>query len=203
MSDQPEYMPVRHHEGSVAGSGERMRIAPLRWYGFSTGGGRFVVRTDPRSALRAAVAQLQAVGFALGDETFQRRLTESGSKWLAQDLRLGNIKESWKRGFISWVVEDTGLEFFRRFWRGAAPTLVVAAARETASGTELVIYPHTSWRGGSDQNDAAPLMRTTLAALADHFSNSGALISFEKLRGIKNDGSPASQAVVRAMLGWR
>ncbi|MCR2792891.1 hypothetical protein NQ156_07430 [Microbacterium sp. zg.Y625] len=203
MSDQPEYVPVRHHEVSVAGSGEQMRIAPVGWYSFTSGGGRFVVRTDPQAAMQIAVAQLQAVGFALGDGTFQRLLHESGSEWLAQDLRLGEIKRSWKRGVVAWLVEDTGLEFFRPFWRGATPTLVVASARATPAGTELVIYPHGSILGGSDANDAGPLIRTTLAALNDHFSKTGTLVSAERMRGIKNDGSPASQAVVRDLLGWR
>lgn len=203
MAEEQAPVPVTRHDITTSGAGEDTRIAPAGWYSFTSGGGRFVVRTDAQAAMQAAVAQLQAVGFAIGDGTFQRLLTESGSEWLAQDLRLGEIKRSWKRGVVAWLVEDTGLEFFRPFWRGATPTLVVSAARATPAGTELVIYPHVSILGGSDANDAGPLMRTTLMALHDHFSSGETLISFERLRGIKNDGSPASQAVVRDLLGWR
>ncbi len=203
MAEEEAPAPVTRRDIANAGAGEQMQIAPAGWYSFTTGGGRFVVRTDPQAAMQAAVAQLQAVGFALGDDTFQRLLTESGSEWLAQDLRLGAIKRSWKRGVVAWLVEGTGLEFFRPFWRGATPTLVVASARATPVGTELVIYPHVSILGGSDANDAGPLIRTTLAALNDHFSTTGTLVSSERMQGIKNDGSPASQAVVRDLLGWR
>ena len=203
MPAERDHAPVQRHDITTSGHGEQMRVAPVRWPGFAWGGGRFFVRTDAASAMRVAVAQLQAVGFALGDDTFQRLLAAEGSEWLAQDLRLGNIRESRKRDLIVWLVEDTGLEFFRRFWRGATPTLVVAAARETPRGTELVLYPHASVRGGSYQDDASPLMRTSLMALTDHFAGNGTLISSEKLHGIKNDGSPASQAIVRKLLGWR
>ncbi|MDL5350368.1 hypothetical protein [Microbacterium sp. zg-YB36] len=203
MPDERAFEPVTRRNINTAGAGEEMRIAPIGRHGFTSGGGRFVVRTDPGTVMEVAVAQLQAVGFALGDDTFQRLLTESGSEWLAQDLRLGDIKRSRKRGLIAWAVEDTGLEFFRRFWRGATPTLVVASARATPAGAELVIFPHASTRGGPGGNDAGPLIRTTLAVLNDHFSDAGTLVSFERMRGIKNDGSPASQAVVRDLLGWR
>lgn len=180
-----------------------MRIAPARWSGFSFGGGRFIVTIDPRAALDAAVEHLHAVGFDAGDDTFQRLLSDGGSEWLAQDLRIGDIKQSWKRSFIAWAVEDTGLEFFKPFWRGVTPSLVVACTRTTDAGTELVIYPHDSIKGGSDRTDSRPLVSEALQTLERRFSEAGQLISFERMRGIKNDGSPASQKVVRDLLGWR
>lgn len=188
---------------TARGDGADMRIAPVRWNGLTRGGARFVVRIDPAAALSAAVDRLQEEGFAPGDDTFRRRLQSEGSEWLAQDLRLGDVRKSWKRGIIAGLVEDTGLEFFPRFWRGATPTLVVACARATSDGTELVVYPHVSIRGGSDSNDAYPLVRRAVTALDERFAAEGVLVSREKLLGIKNDGSPASQKVVKQLLGWR
>lgn len=180
-----------------------MRVAPARWTGFSFGGGRFILTIDPRSALNIAVEHLHATGFDKGDDTFQRILSEAGSEWLAQDLRIGDIKKSWKRGLLAWAVEDTGLEFFKPFWRGVTPSLVVACTRPIDAGTELVIYPHDSIKGGSDRTDSRPLVREALHTLEHRFAEAGQLVSFERMRGIKNDGSPASQKVVRDLLGWR
>ncbi|WP_159500006.1 hypothetical protein [Microbacterium sp. 18062] len=66
-----------------------------------------------------------------------------------------------------------------------------------------MIYPHVSTIGGSDQKDTNPLMRQALAALDEEFARTDVLVSRETIRSIKNDGSPASQAVVREMLDWR
>ncbi len=104
---------------------------------------------------------------------------------------------------LEFFTEGTGLEFFPRFWRGATPTLVVAAARSVGDASELVIYPHYSTRGGSYANDAAPLLRRTVTEIADLYRSRNRLVSSEKLLSLKNDGSPASQAVVREVLGWR
>ena len=185
------------------GAGADMRIAPIRWNGLTRGGARFIVRTDPASALGAAVSRLRDQGLAVGDATFQDALRRSGSEWLAQDLRLGEVRKSWKRGIIADLIEDTGLEFFPRFWRGATPTLVVASARAAPDGAEVVVFPHLSMLGGSDRNDSGPLVRKALAALDEEFTRAGVLVSRETLRAIKNDGSPASQKVVRDLLGWR
>ena len=168
----------------------------------SSGASRFVVTLDPREALDLAVQRLASHGFAVGDATFQARLRESGSEWLAQDVRLGDVRTSWKKGIVAWLADGTGLDFFPRFWRGATPTLVVACSRATPQGTELVIFPHVSIRGGSDSNDAYPLVRRAVSDLDDDFIRRGVLVAKEKLRGIKNDGSPASQRVVKELLGW-
>lgn len=180
-----------------------MRVAPFGGTGVSFGGGRFLVTVDERAALEAAVEHLRTAGFASGDDTFQRLLSETGSEWVAQDLRVGDVKKSWKQSFIAWAAEDTVLEFFRPFWRPVTPSLVVACARASDAGSELVIYPHDSIKGGSDRGDSRRLVQGALQSLKERFSAAGQLVSLERMRGIKNDGSPASQKVVRDLLGWR
>ncbi|MDU0346098.1 hypothetical protein RWH44_10330 [Microbacterium sp. KSW2-29] len=162
-----------------------------------------LVRDEPAAAVRRAVDALIAAGFSDGGDAFATAIQESGSEWVARDVRLGDVAKSWKRGVVEFFAEGTGLEFFPKFWRGATPTVVVACARRTTKGAELLVYPHYSVRGGADRNDAAPLVRRAVQGLSDAYEGSGALISSEKLLSIKNDGSPASQAVVREVLGWR
>ena len=71
------------------------------------------------------------------------------------------------------------------------------------NGAELVIASHVSVRGASDSNDAAPLLRSVWDGLEERFRADGVFVSREKLWRIENDGSPASQKVVRELLGWR
>lgn len=185
------------------GSGEDAHVGPVRWNGLTRGGARLVVRDDPESVVRRARDALVAAGFTDGGESFSTAIRESASEWVAQDVRLGDVARSWKRGVVEFFAEGTGLELFPKFWRGASPTVVVACARRTPEGSELVIYPHYSIRGGADRNDAAPLVRRAVQDVSDAYAASGALLSSAKLLSIKNDGSPASQAVVREVLGWR
>ncbi len=187
----------------MRGSGEDAHVGPVRWNGLTRGGARMLVRDEPSTAVRRATDALIAEGFSDGGDTFATAIRESGSEWTAHDVRLGDVAKSWKRGVVEFFAEGTGLEFFPKFWRGATPTVVVACARRTAEGTELLVYPHYSIRGGADRNDAAPLIRQAVQSLSDAYGASGALVSSEKLLSIKNDGSPASQAVVREVLGWR
>lgn len=187
----------------MRGSGEDAHVGPVRWNGLTRGGAKLLVRDEPDSVVRRARDALVAAGFADGGESFAAAIRESGSEWVARDVRLGDVAKSWKRGVVEFFAEGTGLEFFPKFWRGATPTVVVACARRTPEGSELVIYPHYSIRGGADRNDAAPLVRRAVQDLSDAFAAAGTLISSEKVLSIKNDGSPASQAVVREVLGWR
>lgn len=183
--------------------GEDAHVAPLRWNGIDPGGARLVVNEDPVDLLRTAVDVLVRSGFVDGGDAFANAIGQLGSEWVARDVRLGDITQSRKRSVLEFFTEGTGLEFFPRFWRGATPTLVVAAARSVGDASELVIYPHYSTRGGSYANDAAPLLRRTVTEIADLYRSRNRLVSSEKLLSLKNDGSPASQAVVREVLGWR
>lgn len=186
----------------MRGKGGDARVTPVRWNGLSSGASRFFVTVSPQEAVSAAAAQLAAEGFTNRGDEFDQKLRAAGSEWVAQDLLLGDIRKSWKQGLVAWVADGVGLDLFPAFWRPVTPTLVVACARSVPEGTELVIYPHVSIRGGADSNDAFPLVRRAVAALEERFTGQGAFISREKMRGIKNDGSPASQKVVKDLLGW-
>ncbi|MDQ1178030.1 hypothetical protein [Microbacterium sp. SORGH_AS_0421] len=187
----------------MRGFGEDAHVGPVRWNGLTRGGARMLVHDDPASTVRRATDALIAAGFSDGGDTFATAIRDSGSEWVARDVRLGDIAKSRKRGVVEFFADGTGFDFFPRFWRGATPTVVVACARRTPEGAELIVYPHYSVRGGADRNDAAPLVRRAVEGLSNAYSASGALIFSEKLLSIKNDGSPASQAVVREVLGWR
>ncbi|MDY0829502.1 hypothetical protein SK224_10265 [Microbacterium sp. BG28] len=164
---------------------------------------RFLIQTDAASALEVARCDLVAQGFAAGGSGFGERVAQSGSEWIAHDLYLGDVGISRKRGVLTWLLEDTGLELIVPFRRPATPTLIVACARPTQGGAELVIASHVSVRGASESNDAAPLLRSVWNRLEERFRAEGVLVSREKLWQIENDGSPASQKVVRDLLGWR
>jgi hypothetical protein len=162
-----------------------------------------MVSADAQSAVDAAVESLVAQGFTRGSEEFSQKLRASGSEWVAQDVRLGDVKKSRAQELKSWVADGFGLELLPAFWRPVTPTLVVACARVTDQGTELIVYPHKSTRGSAPRNDAFPHLRAAMAALESGFAAQGGLISREAMFGIKNDGSPASQKVVKELLGWR
>lgn len=187
----------------MRGRGHDARIGPMRRNGLKSGGARFVARLSAPELLDAAVRALAAEGLQPGDQTFQEKVRASGSEWLVQDLRLGDVETSRKRGAIAFWIDGTGLELLPRFWRGATPTLVVASARDGDAGAELVVFPHVSTRGGSHSNDANPLVQRALDVLTGQLTNQNVFVSRENMRGIKNDGSPASQAVVRDLLQWR
>lgn len=96
---------------------------------------------------------------------------------------------------------------------------MVAARELPDSTTELVLYPHTSAKGEpAGALGAACRLRTAYEAIAAAGNAdagtaaagtaaagaaAAALVSREKLVGIRNDGSPASQQMVRELLGWR
>lgn len=190
-------------EATSRGRGRDARIAPIRWNGLPVRAVRFVVADDAPAAMDSAVTRLESEGFASGDGEFAQKVTATGSDWIARDLSLGDIRTSWKRGAVDWFLEGTGLDLIPGFWRGATPTLVVACARPGSVGTELLIATHVSVRGGSDSNDAGPLLLRAADALEKDFVARDVLVSREKLWKIENDGSPASQKVVRDLLGWR
>lgn len=188
---------------TIRGRGKNARVAPIRLDGFASRGGRLIARLPPSTLLDAAVRALIAQGFEPGDTTFAEKVRATGSEWLAQDVVLGDINASRTRRLVTWLAEDTVLEVIPQLWRGVTPTLVVASTRETAEGTELVVFSHPSTRVGSGRNDAAVPMQEALRVLGRELSAQNLLVRREQMNGIKNDGAPASQAVVRDLLGWR
>jgi len=205
MSDtEPARPSLGDGEVTSRGRGRDARIGPIRWNGLPGRAARFIVTdSDVAAVLTIAVQCLESEGFERGAGEFVEKVQDMRSGWVAQDLYLGDIRKSWRRGAVEWFTEGTGLDLFVPFWRGATPTLIVACARATREGTELVIASHVSVRGGADSNDAAPLLRRSWDALEQRFRADGVFVSREKLWKIENDGSPASQKVVRELLGWR
>ena len=168
-------------------------------------GGRLVLRCSPADAVTLAVAHLVAEGFTAREDNLNVRLREAGSPWLAQAVEIGDAKGSWATGFLTDLIEDTPLVFLNRFQRGIAPTLVMVTARVLPENTtELVVFPHMGSTGDpSGARGAAGRLRAAYAAIEAASITDGTMVSYESLRGIRNDGSPASQQMVRELLGWR
>ena len=168
-------------------------------------GARFVLRRTPADAIPFALARLVAEGFTVREDNLDTKLRGLGSPWLAQAAEIGDAKGSWNKGLVADLIEDTPLVFLNRLQRGISPTLVMAAARELPEGvTELVLYPHTSRKGHPQGSaGAASRLRSSMEAIAVAGTADGTLVSYEQLRGIRNDGSPASQQMVRELLDWR
>lgn len=188
----------------MLGRGDSARSHVFQHSGALTGV-RVIARWAPDVAIRAAVDAFVAVGFETRDDGLSAQLAARGSEWTATALQIGDARKSWKSGIVADLIEATPLELIPGFQRVIAPTLVVVAARESGDGTcELVAYPHTSRKGDpSAYAGAAPRVREAAAAIVAFAQATGALVSNEVMHGIKNDGSPASQRMVREILGWR
>lgn len=186
------------------GRGEDARVGLFEFRGLPIGA-RFVLRTSPTQAVQLGLDQFVAEGFDLRDEDLHSELERRGSEWTACALQIGDAKRSRTRGLLADLVEDTPLEILPVFARAISPTLVVVSARPVADETaELVIYPHTSGRGHAEgATGAAPRIRVAYDRIRARATEDGILVSAEKMRGIRNDGSPASQQMVRELLGWR
>ena len=168
-------------------------------------GARFVLRGTPADAVTLGVTQLVAEGFTAREDDLDARLRQMGSPWRAQAVEIGTADVSWRKQYLQDVIEDTPLIFLNRFQRKISPTLVMAAAQHLPDATiELVLYPHTSRKGDPEGSfGAATRLLDSVEAIAAASAANGTLVSHEKLIGIRNDGSPASQQMVRELLGWR
>lgn len=184
------------------GRGEHVRVSPLS-VGGVTRGARLVVRERPDAALSTLVEALRVERFDVGDDRVSRALSARGSEWIAQDLRIGASSPRWSSGILDAALQHTPLAFVPLLRRRATPTVVVASARAHAEGTELVVFSHPTLIGWSTTNDAAPLLSEALDRIEAQYASAGRLVSREALRGIPNDGAPASQEFVREVLGWR
>lgn len=186
------------------GRGEDARVGLFEFRGLPVGA-RFILRTSPTQAVQLGLDQFVAEGFDLRNDDLHGELARRGSAWTACALQIGDAKRSLRRGLLADLVEDTPLEILPVFARGISPTLVVVSARPLPDGTaELVIYPHTSGRGHPDgATGAAPRIRAAYDRILARATDDELLVAAEKMRGIRNDGSPASQQMVRELLGWR
>ncbi len=184
------------------GRGERLRVSPLA-VGGVTRGARLVVRDDPGAALSTLVDALRAERFDVGDDRMSRALSARGSEWIAQDVRIGDPSPTWSSGILDAALQHTPLAFLPGIRRRATPTVVVASARAHDEGAELVAFSHPTLVGWTTTNDAAHLLTAALDRVEARYAPAGLLVTREALRGIANDGAPASQQFVRDVLGWR
>ena len=165
-------------------------------------GGRFVLRRPAVDAVTLAVALLGAEGFVARENDLDARLRERGSQWLAQAVEIGGNKVSWGEGVVDYVLGDTALDIILR--PRISHTLVVVSAKELPeASTELHVFPHMSREGRpGSYAGAASRLSDSLDAIEAACTADGTLISYERSLGVPNEGSPASQAMVKELLGW-
>lgn len=184
------------------GRGEQLGVSPLT-VGGVTRGARLIVRDRPDTALTALVEALRAERFDVGDDRVSKALSARGSEWIAQDLRIGASAPAWSSGIVDAAVQHTPLAFVLGLRRRVTPTVVITSARAHDEGAELVVFSHPTLVGWTTANDAAHLVSAALDRVEARYAPAGLLVSRAALRGIPNDGAPASQAFVRDVLGWR
>lgn len=168
-------------------------------------GARWVVRSTPERLTRIATDFLVAEGFEVRADGFEDRLRERGSEWTSVALEIGDERRSRRGWWQGFVTDDLPFPLPRLLQHVLPPTLVVATARKVASGVaELVVFPHTSRRGDAEYAAAAaPRVTAAIDGITAAAGSETAMLSHEYLRGLPNDGCPASQEVVHDVLGWR
>ncbi|OAN40989.1 hypothetical protein [Microbacterium sp. H83] len=186
------------------GMGADARFSRLAYSG-PLRGARLTVRYSPDDALRLAVDQLVAQGFVVRQDGFDERLRAEGSAWQAVSLEIGDAKRSKRTFWTGLIADEFPFPLPKALQHSIPPTLVVATARQAADGTtELVVFPHASRDGDPEYSwAAAPRISAAVEAMTATATSSAALVDHETMRGIANDGCPASQQVVRDLLGWR
>lgn len=186
------------------GSGRDARTSRFAYSG-PLRGARWIVRSTPERLVRIANDFLQGEGFEVRADGFEETLRSSGSEWTATALEIGDEKRSKRSWWSGLLTDELPFPLPRALQHVLPPTLVVSAARRVTSGVaELVVFPHTSRRGDPEHaRAAAPRVSSALERITDAAGAEGAMLSHESLAGIPDDGAPASQAVVREVLGWR
>jgi len=186
------------------GTGADARTSRLEYNG-PLRGARVLLRYTPDDAVRLAVDQLVAQGFVVREDGYDRHPETRASPWTAAAVEIGDARRSRRTFWTGLIADEFPFPLPKALQHAIPPTLVVAAARPTADGaTELVVYPHTSRHGDPEYAfAAAPRVSGAIDGILAAAGGAGVLISSEVMRGIANDGSPASQAVVRDVLGWR
>ncbi len=186
------------------GSGRDARTSRGSYKG-SLRGARWIVRSDRERLVRIAVEFLHDEGFEVRQDGFAEHLHAEQSEWTATALEIGDEKRSNRGWWQSLLTDELPIPLPKALQHVLPPTLVVAASRRVGSGVaELVVFPHASLRGDSQYaRAAAPRVRSAIERITAAAGSETAMLSYESLLGIPNDGSPASQAVVRDVLGWR
>ncbi|MFF7292537.1 hypothetical protein ACFY9N_08380 [Microbacterium sp. NPDC008134] len=146
-----------------------------------------------------------AEGFDPRDDGYAALLDEQGSEWTAIALEIGNEERSRRGWWQGLLTDDLPFPLPRFLQPSIPPTIVVVAARPVSrSVAELVVFPHTSRRGDPTYaSAAAPRISAAIERISAAAGAEGAMLSHETMRGIPDDGNPASQQMVRDVLGWR
>ena len=175
----------------------------MQWKGFLRGA-RWVVTSTPDRLIRIGTDFLVAEGFDLRDDGYAATLTDRGSEWTAVTLEIGNEERSRRGWWQGLVTDDLPFPLPRFLQPSIPPTLAVVAARTVSRGVaELVVFPHSSRRGDpTHASAAAPRVDAAIERITAAAGAETAMLSHETLRGIPNDGNPASQQMVREVLGW-
>jgi hypothetical protein len=186
------------------GRGRDARTSRLQWKGFLRGA-RWVVTSTPERLLRIGSDFLVAEGFDPRDDGYAALLDEQGSEWTAIALEIGNEERSRRGWWQGLLTDDLPFPLPRFLQPSIPPTIVVVAARPVSrSVAELVVFPHTSRRGDPTYaSAAAPRISAAIERISTAAGAEGAMLSHETMRGIPDDGNPASQQMVRDVLGWR
>ncbi len=186
------------------GRGRDARTSRLRGVNFLRGA-RWVVASTPDRLVRIATDFLVAEGFDVRDDRYAARLAERGSEWTAVALEIGNEERSRRGWWQGLVTDDLPFPLPRFLQPSIPPTLVVVSARTVSRGVaELVVFPHASRRGDPSYASAAgPRVSAAIERITAAAGAEAAMLSHETMRGIPNDGAPASQQMVREVLDWR
>ncbi|QAY73460.1 hypothetical protein ET445_09035 [Agromyces protaetiae] len=170
-------------------------------------GRRLVVRYVPGDAVRLGVDRLLAQGFARHESDLAALLAAEASEWTAQAVQIGDAKKSWKRGIFADLVEDLVIfDLIPATQRTIAPTLVIVAARALPEArTELLVVPHTSWRGDPGSTDgAASRVEAAIEGVIAVAHAAGALVSADgPSLGLGGGEHGASSKTAKRLLGWR
>ncbi len=186
------------------GRGRDARTSRLRGVNFLRGA-RWVVASTPDRLVRIATDFLVAEGFDVRDDGYAASLVERGSEWTAVSLEIGNEERSRRGWWQGLVTDDLPFPLPRFLQPSIPPTLVVVSARTVSRGVaELVVFPHSSRRGDpAYASAAAPRVSAAIERITAAAGAEAAMLSHETMRSIPNDGAPASQEMVREVLGWR
>ncbi len=186
------------------GRGRDARTTRVPWKGFLRGA-RWVVTSSPDRLVRIGCDFLTREGFDVRDDGYADALAARGSEWTAVALEIGNEERSRRGWWQGLVTDDLPFPLPRFLQPSIPPTIVVVAARRVSRGVaELVVFPHTSRRGDPMYaSAAAPRVRAAIEGITAAAGAEAAMLSHETMSGIPNDGNPASQEMVRDVLGWR
>lgn len=140
---------------------------------------RLLLRVAPEQAVGDAVEALDAQGFVAGDTALEAELVRLAPTWTTRVVEMGDDAATWRRGLLSDVVDVVTLGVGGAFVRRKVErTWVVATARATADGTDLVLAPLAGRWGQTDTGGvtARPWVDAAAAVLVQAWRAGGVLV---------------------------